>query len=88
VKRTTSAVFTLGHATYCCAGVRIKYADLRPPRGDASNCSTSALANLIALAGTFSFNGPSGSGRVWVVKNYDDPTGLKYLRILPAATFE
>jgi len=33
--------------------VRIKYVDLRPPHGDASNYSTSALANLIALAGTF-----------------------------------
>ena len=60
------------------AGVRIKYGNLRPPRCDASNCSTSALANSIALAGTFSFNGPSGSGRVWVVKDDDDLTGLKY----------
>jgi len=88
VKRTTSAVFTSGYATYRCAGVRIKYGDLRLPRGDVSNCSTSALANSIALAGTLSFNGPSGSGRIWVVMDYDDLTGLKYLRILPTAMFE
>jgi len=88
VKRITSAVFMSEHATYCCAGVRIKYGDLRLPCGDASNCSTSALANSIALARTFSFNGPSRSGWVWVVKDDDDPTGLKYLRILPAAMLE
>ena len=43
-----------------------------------SDCFTSALANSIALAGTLSFSGPSGSGRVWVVEDDDDPTGLKY----------
>ena len=33
----------------------------------------------MALAGTLSLSGPSGSGRVGVVEDKDDPTGLKYL---------
>ena len=47
------------------------------PRDGSSDCFTSALANLIALAGNLSFSGLSGSGRVWVVKNDEDLTGLK-----------
>ena len=54
-------------------------------RGVSFNCcSTSALANSIALAGIFSLNGPFGSGSVREFEDDDKVTGLKYLRILVA----
>ena len=46
------------------------------------DCFASASSNLIALAGTLSFSRSFGSGRFWIVKDDDDPTGLKYFRIL------
>ena len=45
------------------------------------DCFTSPLANSIALAGTLSLSGPSRSGRVGVVKDDNNPTGLKYFKI-------
>ena len=50
----------------------LHYGDLCPC-GDSSEYSTSALTNLIALAGTFPLSGPPGSGRVWVVEDDDYP---------------
>ena len=46
--------------------------------GGSSDCFISAIANSIPLTGTLSFSGLSGSGRVWVVDDDDDPIGLKY----------
>ena len=56
-------------------------------RDDSLDCHrfTSALANSIALARTVSLSGPSGSGRIVVVDNDDDPTGRFKISVLPAA---
>ena len=51
------------------------------PRHDSLDCFTSALANSIALAITLSLSGPSGSGRVGVLEDDNDPNGLKHFKI-------
>ena len=70
---------------YHCDGVRIKYGGVHP-RSSSLDCFTSALTNLIASAGTLSISELFGSGRVWVINDDDDPTGLIYFRLNTGTT--
>ena len=40
-----------------------------------------SISQFNSLAGTLSLSRLSGSGRVWVVDDDNNPTGLKYFRL-------